>query len=73
VNQEQLAPDTRPLSPEVVEMARHAVKDFRECFWFRHPDADFTDREDVEIVIDRLRRHGGHVAWQRSLEIRACL
>ncbi|MCB1226195.1 MAG: hypothetical protein KDK99_10325 [Verrucomicrobiales bacterium] len=65
--------DSPPLSPEVVEMAQRAVKDFHECFWFRHPDAEIQDRDDVELIIDRLRRHGGHQAWKRSQELRACL
>lgn len=54
-------------------MARRAVKDFHECFWFRHPEAEILDHEDVELIIDRLRRHGGHKAWQRSQELRGCL
>jgi hypothetical protein len=64
---------SRPISPELAEMAMRAVKDFHECFWFRHPDADIVDVEDVEIVIEHLRRSGGHRAWQRSKELRLCL
>lgn len=67
------APASKPLSPEVVEMARRAVRDFHGCFWFRHPEADISAREDVEIIIDHLRRYGGHRAWQVSQQIRSCL
>lgn len=67
------APTAKPLSPEVVEMARRAVRDFHGCFWFRHPEADISAREDVEIIIDHLRRYGGHRAWQVSQQIRSCL
>jgi hypothetical protein len=49
------------------------VKDFHECFWFRHPDADITEREDIDIIIHHLRHYGGHRAWNRSQELRACL
>jgi hypothetical protein len=64
---------SKPVSPEVAEMARCAVKDFHECFWFRHPDADITEREDIDIIIHHLRHYGGHRAWKRSQELRACL
>jgi hypothetical protein len=64
---------SRPISPELAEMAMRAVKDFHECFWFRHPEADIVDSEDVEIVIEHLRRNGGHRAWQQSQQLRSCL
>jgi hypothetical protein len=63
-------PDTTPVSPEVIAMARQAVLDFRECFWFRHPEADIQDRDDVELVIAHLRRNGGHRAWSRAQTLR---
>jgi hypothetical protein len=56
----------KPIPPEVVAMAGQAVKDFHECFWFRHPEAEITEWKDVALVIDRLRRYGGHRAWHRS-------
>ncbi|MCB1079177.1 MAG: hypothetical protein KDM63_16250 [Verrucomicrobiae bacterium] len=59
-----------PVPPEVVEMALQAVKDFHECFWFRHPEAEISDIEDVSIVIDHLRRYGGHRAWERAKDLR---
>jgi hypothetical protein len=64
--------DTRPVPPEVVEMALRAVKEFPECFWFRHPDAVFTDWEDVDVIIDHLRRFGGHRAWAASKQLHLC-
>jgi hypothetical protein len=65
-------PASTALSPEVIEMARRAVQDFRECFWFRHPDADIVDHEDLDLVIQRLRQYGGHRAWQRASELLLC-
>ncbi len=66
------APDT-PVSPEVIAMAQQAVRDFRECFWFRHPQAEIHDREDVELVIEHLRHNGGHRAWVVAQNLRkAC-
>ena len=62
----------KPVPANVLEMARQAVKDFHECFWFRHPEADITEWEDVALVIDHLRRYGGHRAWQRAQELHAC-
>jgi hypothetical protein len=72
ITEAAIAP-SRPISPEVAEMARRAVRDFHECFWFRHPEADITDMEDVEIIIGHLRRSGGHKAWQVSQQLRSCL
>jgi|GEM_PF-5047040 len=31
-------PASQPVSPQVVEMARRAVKDFHECFWWWNPE-----------------------------------
>lgn len=65
--------DATPVSPEVIAMATQAVREFRECFWFRHPEADIQDREDVELVIDHLRRYGGRRAWTQAQTLRkAC-
>jgi len=73
MDSETAAPASRPVPPEVVEMALQAVRDFHECFWFRHPEAEIANREDVELVIDHLRRYGGHRAWRRAQEMRSCL
>ncbi len=69
-------PDTQdapPVPDEVLEMARQAVRDFHECFWFRHPEAEIRDSEDVRIVVEHLRQYGGHRAWQRAQQIHRCL
>lgn len=63
---------SQPVSAAVVEMARQAVRDFHECFWWWNPD--FTPRtvEDVREIVLNLRK-GGHQAWQRAQELNSCL
>ena len=72
VDQKIVASVTHPLSPEVVEMARRAVKDFHECFWWWNPDFVPETTEDVRDIVINLRK-GGHRAWQRAKELNACL
>jgi hypothetical protein len=57
------------VSEEVLQMARQAVKDFHECFWWWHQDATVNTAEDVREVVDCLRLSGGHRAWQRAQTI----
>jgi hypothetical protein len=64
--------DSRPVSPEVVEMALRAVTDFKECFWWWNPDFVPETVEDVREIVLNLRK-GGHRAWQRAQELNACL
>ena len=47
-----------------VREARRAYRRFHAlCFWSYDPDLRITDA-DVPWVTDRLRRHGGRVAWE---------
>jgi hypothetical protein len=65
-------PDFQPLSPQLVEMALIAVKDFHECFWWWNPAFVPETQEDLREIILTLRK-GGHAAWKRAQELNACL
>ncbi len=62
----------KPVPANVVEMARQAVRDFHECFWWWNPDFVPETREDVREIIRNLRR-GGHKAWHRAQLLNSCL
>ena len=64
--------DTRPVPPEVVEMAMRAVKEFPECFWWWNPDFVPETVEEVREVVLNLRK-GGRKSWQRAQELSKCL
>jgi hypothetical protein len=64
--------DTTPLSPQLVEMAQRAVKDFHECFWWWNTQFVPETKEDIREIILNLRK-GGHLAWKRAQELNACL
>ena len=67
-------PQLSPLPPAVRDRAEVLVKEhFAECFWFRHPEATIDTRDDVELVIQRLREHGGKKGWQEAAQLRQCL
>ncbi len=70
---ESSPPNDQAVPEHVLEMARQAVKDFHECFWFRHREAIISDQEDVRLIIEHLRKYGGHRAWQRAQSIVVCL
>ena len=61
------------VSPEALRRARLALSRHAECFWTRRSDAPVVDRDDVELIIRRLRENGGTAAWQTALQIQACL
>lgn len=63
----------QPVPANVVEMARQAVNDFHECFWWWNPDFIPSAREDVREIVLNLRKYGGHRAWHRAQELNACL
>ncbi len=56
-----------------VALARAAIRDHPECVWSRAPDAPLATREDVALVVRRLRQHGSAAAWRRAREIELCL
>ena len=62
----------KPASPAAIAMAQQAVRDFHECFWFRHPDADISTIADVRLVVERLRK-GNRAALQRGQLLHQCL
>lgn len=66
------APDT-PVSPEVIALARQAVRDFRECFWWWNTEFMPETREDIREIILNLRKAGDRRAWERAKELNACL
>jgi hypothetical protein len=61
------------VSPEALRRARLALSRHAECFWTRRSDAPVVNRDDVELIIRRLRENGGTAAWQTALQIQACL
>lgn len=71
--QEQPASYGTPVTPEVLEMARQAVRDFHECFWWWDENAELRTREEVRQVIENLRKAGGHRAWWTAQKIHKCL
>lgn len=64
--------DRRNISPEVVEMARRAVRDFHSCFWWWNPEFVPRTEADVREIVLNLRK-GDHKAWQRAQELNSCL
>lgn len=54
-------------------MARQAVRDFRECFWWWNMDFIPETREDVREIVLNLRKAGGRQAWERAKALNACL
>lgn len=62
-----------PVPEEVLEMARTAVKNFHECFWWWSTEAKIVNRADVRAVVECLRESGGHRAWETAQKIYKCL
>jgi len=54
-------------------LAREAFREFPACFWTRAPHAPLETRDDVALVIERLRRHGSSSAWRAARKIEQCL
>ncbi len=65
--------DSRPPSEEALALARKLARDFRECMWFRHPEATIETRDDIYVVIAHLREYGGHKAWRAAQDLWSCL
>ena len=73
--EESKSPDyqSAEVSEEILEKARALTKEFSKCFWFRHPEAVIDTRDDVLLVIRRLREYGGHRAWYAAQDLWKCL
>jgi hypothetical protein len=67
------SPSPTPVPGELVERAAALVREYPECFWFRHPEARIRHREDVRLVVEHLREYGGHRAWRAAQELNQCL
>lgn len=65
-------PQTRSFD-EAIRLAQRALRDFPLCFWTRQPDARLETREDVVLVVRRLRQQGAAPAWKAAARIEQCL
>jgi hypothetical protein len=59
--------------PKALRRARLTLSRHAECFWTRQPSVPVVDRNDVELVIRRLRENGRTAAWRTALRVEACL
>ena len=73
LNETAASPLRVPVPPGVSERATELIREFAECFWFRHPDACVRYTDDVELVIEHLREYGDRRAWEAAKELRRCL
>jgi hypothetical protein len=64
---------TKPISAEALELARTLAKEFRDCMWWRHPDATVETWDDACRVVKHLREYGGHRAWREAQRLWKCL
>ena len=69
----ETAPAPAPLSKEAAETARALIRQFPECFWFRHPDAPLGTVDEARLVVLHLREYGGHRAWREAQRLHSCL
>ena len=68
----ELSPST-PAPPELIERAAAMIRDYPECFWFRHPEARIRHLQDVRLVVEHLREYGDWRAWSSAQELHQCL
>jgi hypothetical protein len=66
-------PVSTPAPQELIARASDLVRQFPECFWFWHPDAQVSRLEDVRLVIEHLREYGDRRAWLAAQELHQCL
>jgi hypothetical protein len=66
-------PPPTPASRDLCDRAAVLVREYPECFWFRHPEARIRHLEDVRLVVEHLREYGGHRAWRDAQELHRCL
>jgi hypothetical protein len=63
----------QPVSPAVLEMARQAVRDFHECFWWWNPQFQPRSSDDVREIVDNLRKAGNPRSWAAAQHLIKCL
>ena len=56
-----------------IALARAALRDHPICFWTREPHAPHETRDDVALVVRRLRQQGSAAAWRAAVEVERCL
>jgi len=62
------------LPPEVRARAEALVrKYFAQCFWSWRADATVGSPGQLELVIQRLREHGGREGWRDAADLCRCL
>ena len=66
-------PPPTPAPPELCERAMALVRNYPECFWFRHPEARIRHVEDLRLVVEHLREYGDRRAWWAAQELHRCL
>lgn len=66
-------PPPIPAPPELIERASALVRNFPECFWFRHPEARIRYLGDVRLIVEHLREYGDRRAWWAAQELHRCL
>ena len=57
----------------LVDRAAALMREFPDCFWFWHPDAQILNRSDLRLVISHLREYGDRRAWRAAQELKKCL
>ncbi len=62
-----------PAPPYLVERAAALVRDYPECFWFRHPEARIRNMDDLRLIVHHLREYGDRRAWWAAQELHQCL
>ena len=66
-------PPPTPAPPELIRRAAELIREYHECFWFRHPEARIRHLEDVRLVVEHLREYGDRRAWWAAQELHKCL
>lgn len=62
-----------PAPQELIAHASDLVRQFPECFWFRHPQARIRHQEDIRLIVEHLREYGDRRAWRAAQELHQCL
>ena len=65
--------ERNPASPELRGRAEALVREFPNCFWFRHPETRLRYLDDVRLVVHHLREYGGWIEWRAAQDLQRCL